>query len=163
MVPAPGVATVRRGTLGYMSPEQCLGQPVERRSDVFSLGIMLWEMTMWRRLFRGESHAEVMHRIATAEVPPPTSLRPDYPLGLEAIVMRALARDPFARFDTAIDFRLAIEDFAFEHDIALHEAPLGDLVSSLFPRPVAPDRVRDEAAEALARRFQPIGSRWRER
>lgn len=162
MVPAPGPPTVRRGTLGYMSPEQCRGGEVDARSDVFSLGIILWEMTMWRRLFKASSHDEVMRRIAEADVPRPTSLRPDYPEWLESIVMKALAPDPEDRFDTAIDFRMALEDFAFELDLPLQEASLGAVIDELFDPPTMPERVRDEAAEEMARRFQPIGRRWRE-
>jgi serine/threonine-protein kinase len=240
MVPAPGAATVRRGTLAYMSPEQVLGQPIDLRSDVFSLGIMLWEMTMWRRLFRSDNHAELVHRIVSGDVPPPSSLRPDYPTWLEHIVMKALARSPHDRYESAMDLRLALEDFAFEFSLPLADAPLGELVSGLFPPvsepregqtpvpvspaqartatpapmrpatpvpatptpapasvdpvsidPAAPTRVRasnplrgrpgtpdplpgagpgsladefgarNEDAEALARRFQNIGTRWR--
>lgn len=189
MVPAPGVATVRRGTMGYMSPEQCMGQSVDSRSDIFSLGIMLWEMTMWRRLFRGKSHAEVMHRVASADVPPPTSLRPDYPPLLEAIVLKALSQRPHARYETAIELQIALEDFALEYDLPIHAGNLGELVSELLPKPTvespadpahlaAPTPVpapaaapgleplapaRDEVAEELARRYQPIGMRWRSR
>lgn len=132
MVPAPGAATVRRGTLAYMSPEQVLGQPVDRRSDVFSLGIMLWEMTMWKRLFRADNHTELVHRIVSGDVPRPTSLRPDYPTWLERIVMTALARSPHDRFESAIDLRMALEDFAFQFSIPMGEAALGGLVSELF-------------------------------
>jgi serine/threonine protein kinase len=162
MVPAPGPATVRRGTLGYMSPEQCLGHGLDARSDIFSLGILLWEMTMWRRLFKASSHTDVMRRVAEADVPRPTTLRPDYPEWLETIVMKALARDPEDRYETAIDLRMALEDFAFEFDVPIHEASLGAVADELFTPPALPERVRDEAAEELARRFQPIGRRWRE-
>jgi serine/threonine-protein kinase len=161
MIPAPGAPTTRRGTLSYMSPEQLLGQPIDRRSDVFSLGVLMWEMTMWRRLFRGGSHGDLVRRISEADVPAPRSLRPDYPEELERIVMRALARDAPDRFDSAMDLRIALEDFAFEHSLPLYEATLGELVGTLFEQPQSQEQVRSAEAEALARRYQSIGTRWR--
>ncbi len=149
MVPAPGAATVRRGTLAYMSPEQVLGQPVDRRSDVFSLGIMLWEMTMWKRLFRSDNHTELVHRIVSGDIPRPSSIRPDYPTWLEKIVMTALARSPHERFESAIDLRMALEDFAFQFSIPMGRAPLGELVRELF-EPVEEPEVSDPGFETPA-------------
>ena len=149
---------LRRGTLAYMSPEQCLGAPLDRRSDVFSLGVILWELTVWARLYRAPTQAEVFERIVNHDPPRPRSIDPEYPPALEAIVMRALQRDPNARFQTALELQEALEDFAFAE--GLHASPprLAQLMRKLFPPTSAVER--DEHAEALARRFQPIGSRW---
>jgi len=149
---------LRRGTLAYMSPEQCMGWPLDLRSDVFSLGVVLWELTTWTRLYRGASQQEVFDRIVNHDAPPPRSIDPSYPPVLESIVMRALARDPGARFQSALELREALESYAFAE--GLHSSPprLAQLMRKLFPP--APMVERVEHAVALARRFQPIGSRW---
>jgi serine/threonine protein kinase len=149
---------LRRGTLAYMSPEQCMGTPLDRRSDIFSLGVVLWELTTWARLFRGSSQQEVFDRIVNHDVPPPRTVDPSYPPALESIVMRALQRDPGARFQNALELQEALENFAFAE--GLHASPprLAQLMRKLFPP--APKVERDEASEALARRYQSIGSRW---
>src|SRR5207253_4468310 len=85
---------VLKGNVSYMSPEQCVGETVDRRSDVFSLGILLWEMTLGRKLYRGRSDFEVMRTIVDGEVTPPRRIDPGYEPRLEEIVMRALAKEP---------------------------------------------------------------------
>ncbi len=149
---------LRRGTLAYMSPEQCTGAPLDRRSDIFSLGVVLWELTTWARLFRGASQAEVFDRIVHHDAPSPRAIDPAYPPALEAIVMRALRRDPDLRFQTALELQEALEDYAFAE--GLHASPprLARLMRTLFPP--APAIERDEQSEALARRYQSIGTRW---
>src|SRR4051794_1445723 len=82
-----------KGKVPYMSPEQCRGEPLDRRSDIFSLGIMLYELTLGRRLFKGKSDFELLKQIVEGTVPPPRELEPDYAPALEAIVMRALAKE----------------------------------------------------------------------
>lgn len=149
---------LRRGTLAYMSPEQCMGVPVDRRSDVFSLGVVLWELTVWARLFRGASQAEVFDRIVNHDAPAPSTVDPQYPPALEAIVMRALRRNPAERFQTALELREALEDFAFAEGLHASAPRLAQLMRKLFPP--APVVERDEHAEALARRYQSIGQRW---
>lgn len=85
-----------------MSPEQCLGKASDRRSDIFALGIVMYELTTVSRLFKGENDYITMNRIATGDIPSPTKKRPDYPPALEAILMKALAAlDPIDRYQTA--------------------------------------------------------------
>src|SRR5262245_36890123 len=79
------------GKASYMSPEQVRGDPVDYRSDIFSLGIILYELTLGQRLFRGPPEV-VMKRIVEDKVPPPTAIHRDYPPALELIVMRALEK-----------------------------------------------------------------------
>lgn len=134
VVSAPADVALRRGTMAYMSPEQCRGDTtLDRRSDVFSLGILLWELTVWRRLYRADSRAEVFAKIVDRDAPPPSSIRSDYAPGLEAIVMKALARDPAQRFETAGKLLLAVEEFAHGYGIATSTTRLGKYVSSLLP------------------------------
>jgi serine/threonine protein kinase len=92
-----------KGKFGYMSPEQARGKPIDRRSDVFALGIVLFELTTSRRLFRGESDIETLRLVISSRIPRPTSFDPQYPVELERIAMKALERDPAARYQTALE------------------------------------------------------------
>ncbi|MCA9656677.1 MAG: serine/threonine protein kinase, partial [Myxococcales bacterium] len=90
-----------KGKVGYMSPEQCRGDRVDRRSDVFGLGILLYELTVGRRAFFADNDYAVIGRICDGEYPRPSEVVPDYPPALEAIVTRALQVEPEDRHPTA--------------------------------------------------------------
>jgi serine/threonine-protein kinase len=89
------------GTPRYMSPEQITGQPVDQRSDIFSLGIVLWEMLTGKRLFSGTEMHQVSHSITHDEHEPPTRVNPDLPAMLDFVVARALKKDPTVRYQDA--------------------------------------------------------------
>jgi serine/threonine-protein kinase len=91
------------GTPRYMSPEQISGQPVDQRSDIFSLGIVLWETLTGRRLFSGVEMAQVSHSITYDEHVPPTRVNPDLPAMLDFVVARALKKDPAVRYQDAAE------------------------------------------------------------
>ncbi len=97
-----------KGKFGYMSPEQALGRGVDRRSDIFSLGIVLFELTTSRRLFRGEHDVETLRLVISGAIPKPTAIDAKYPLELERIVQKALQRTVSARYQTAAEL---------EHDL----------------------------------------------
>ncbi len=90
-----------RGKLAYMSPEQARGKPLTAAADLFALGVVLWELLTGRRLFAGDSDAETLDRVIRCELPPLAEIRPDLAPEVEAIVARALARDPADRYATA--------------------------------------------------------------
>ena len=121
------------GKLAFMSPEQCRGQPLDRRSDLYAVGTILYEMTTGQLPFAGQSASNLLNCIVHSDVPPPSSLVADYPEALEAIVMRALARDPAQRFASARQLQVALE--AYAHDSRLRVSPLvlARLMSTLFP------------------------------
>ncbi len=115
-----------KGKLAYMAPEQARSkQAVDRRADVFAMGILLWEALSGRRLFRGETDAETLNRLLYEEIPALRSVAPTIPAQLEAIVMKALSRDPASRFATAAELAGAVEGasralgiVATPHDVA---------------------------------------------
>lgn len=137
-IAARGPATVAgslKGKVSYMSPEQCRGELVDRRSDIFSLGTILWELTTGRKLFGLDTLGlELLKQVERADVTPPTSLVPDYPPELEVIVLKAMARDREDRYTTAQDFRNALEEFALKHQIPLSSSRLSTHMETLFPR-----------------------------
>jgi serine/threonine protein kinase len=86
-----------KGKLAYLSPEQVRGVELDGRSDVFSLGVVLWEMLAGQRLFAGESEFQTLRNVLTQPVPPPSSKRPDIPAALDLVCARALERELSAR------------------------------------------------------------------
>jgi serine/threonine protein kinase len=98
-----------KGTTGYMSPEQVRGDPLDGRSDVFGLGVVLFEMITGRRLFSADSEIEEMKMILAAPIPRPSALVPVIPEPLSDIVMRALAREKADRWPSAKDFARALQ------------------------------------------------------
>jgi serine/threonine protein kinase len=108
-----------RGKFGYMSPEQCGAKALDRRSDLFAIAIVLWELTAGRQLFRGDTEYSVMQQIVEQPAPRPSTFREGYPPALEKIVMRGLERDPQKRFQTAREMQLALEELAREMKLAV--------------------------------------------
>ncbi|MBS1118868.1 MAG: uncharacterized protein H6Q90_1096 [Deltaproteobacteria bacterium] len=121
-----------KGKFAYMSPEQCRGREVDRRSDVFSLGIILYEITTQHRCFRAESDFDTMHRIVTGDVVRPTRLVHGYPQSLEAIVMKALAIDANQRYQSAGALLEAIESFSVAARMSLSTMSLGRFMREMF-------------------------------
>jgi serine/threonine protein kinase len=125
---------VVKGKLSYMSPEQCQSKPVDRRSDVFSIGILLYELSTLSKLFRATSDFALFRQIIEAPIPPPSSRVPSYPRELEQIVMKALAKDPRNRYPTAQALQLDLEEFAREHKLAMSSVRIAKLMATLFER-----------------------------
>ncbi|MFI5288491.1 MAG: serine/threonine protein kinase [Polyangia bacterium] len=106
-----------KGKSAYMSPEQCLGLPLDRRSDVFALGIVLFELATARRLFKRQNSYQTFEAITRAEVPGPRTLNPKIDGGIETVILRALAKRPEDRFESASEMQDAL-------DLAMHKAGL---------------------------------------
>lgn len=108
-----------KGKFSYMSPEQCLNEPLDRRSDIFTLGILLWELATSQRLFKRKSEMEMLTAVTEGQVPLPSSVRKDFPPQIEPIILKALERDRDARFATADEMRLALNDVAGDLNMGL--------------------------------------------
>ena len=102
---------ILKGKFSYMSPEQVRGLHVDNRSDIFSLGIVLYELLTLERLFLGESDFDTLEKIRKVEMSPPSLYNPHIPKELEDIVLKALAKSPEERFQTASEFAEALEQF----------------------------------------------------
>jgi serine/threonine protein kinase len=121
-----------KGKASYMSPEQCKGEPVDRRTDTFCLGIVLYELVTAQRLFKGPTEYATMAAVVDGEIPPPSRLRADIPPALDAIILRALSRKAADRYQTAEDFRAAVEAFAVEYQLRTSNKALADYLTRLF-------------------------------
>ncbi len=126
-------AGVVKGKYSYMSPEQCRNGELDRRSDIFSLGITLWELTTTSRLFRSKNDYQVMRMILQENIPPPTERVPDYPPDLEAVIMRALERDVDLRYQTARELYEDLESVAYTHGLVASPYVLSGYMRRLFP------------------------------
>jgi serine/threonine protein kinase len=121
-----------KGKFGYMSPEQAVARPVDRRSDVFSLGIVLFEVTTGRRLFRGSNDAETLHLVVEGDIPRPTSIDPRYPPRLEQIVLKALSRSRRERYQTAEELQKALEGFLKQERTVVPRAGIASLMRKIL-------------------------------
>ena len=135
------------GKPNYMAPEQLRGQAVDARTDVFALGIVLWEMTVQKRLFRGKPD-EVTRRILDDAVPRPSEVAPEYPPDLEQIVLRALEKRPEARWDSCAELHDALEGFALERKLRASSITIGLFVRDLFSMRTQPSYQDLEDARA---------------
>jgi serine/threonine protein kinase len=125
-------AGVIKGKAAYMSPEQARSEPLDRRSDLFSLGIVAWEMLTTQRLFTGASDFEIMSTIVRTDAPPPSSVRAGIPPELDALVLRLLARSREARFQSADDVIEALEAVATRIGHQLSAKALGRYIRETF-------------------------------
>lgn len=132
------------GTAAYFSPEQAKGEPVDARADLYSTGVVLYELLTGRQPFRGESPVAVAYQHVSETPIPPTEVNEDAPGALDPIVLRALAKDPYQRYPDAAHFRAAL-DAAVAGDAPTRKQ-LGALTSELYgPSP----RQAQETARSL--------------
>jgi eukaryotic-like serine/threonine-protein kinase len=135
-----------KGKCSYMSPEQAAGQPVDNRSDIFALGIVLHELLSGQRLFKGDSDLETLARVEACEVPSLASL----PKELDAIVLKALAKNREDRYRTAQELRLLLEDWLTQNRMRASSAHLSEFLKSLYA-----ERLATKPRETVVSSFEP--------
>jgi serine/threonine-protein kinase len=121
-----------KGKVPYMSPEQARGEAVDWRSDIFAVGVVLFELTTGKRLFKGKTELETLRLICDQDYPLPSQVSPGYPRELEAIVMRALAKDRTQRWQSARDMQAALEAFVRKQQLAVSPIALASFMQHLF-------------------------------
>src|SRR5262249_24669099 len=126
---------VIKGKYYYMSPEQAWGDPVDHRTDIFSAGILLYEMLTGQMLYLEEDMNRLLDMVRKADIAPPSSKRPDTPRDLDRIVMRALAKKPDLRWQSAQDFGTAIERFLHSYAPDFSAQKLASFLHEVVPRP----------------------------
>jgi eukaryotic-like serine/threonine-protein kinase len=121
-----------KGKLTYMPPEQAMGEKVDRRADIFAVGVLLWESSAGRRLWQGLNDGAIMRALMTGEIPSLLSVNPDLPPRLDEIVRKALAPKRENRYATAHEFQHDVEQLMNETGSRASRRELGSVVSELF-------------------------------
>lgn len=154
-------AGVLKGKFGYMSPEQALGESVDSRTDIFSAGIILFELLTGERLFASESELETIKKIQKANIPPPSKYNPAIPKQLEDIVLKALAKDRNDRFERARDFQRGLSHFIYLTNPHFVHHNLSEFIQVLFSKEHSSwkERLRDVQIESQEIRAQVIPPR----
>jgi len=152
---------VIKGKYFYMSPEQAWGDPVDHRTDIFSAGIILYEILTGRMLYIEEDLHKLLHMARQAEIATPSTRRPDIPPSLEHIVMKALARDPDQRWGTAREFQAALTSFLFSYAPDFTPQRLAQLVKLALEPPRRGNEPRQRPSQkewSLAKPGAPISA-----
>ena len=122
-----------KGTFPYMAPEQMTAAVVDRRVDVWALGVVLWELLTLRRLFLRDSDVNTMYAVLSGEIRPPSDYRKDVPPELDAIVIKALQRNPDERWQTAREMGKALRRFLAAQEELIGPAEVAEWMAELFP------------------------------
>ncbi|XKF87126.1 Stk1 family PASTA domain-containing Ser/Thr kinase [Microbacterium lacus] len=154
------------GTAAYFSPEQAKGDPVDSRADLYSAGVVLYELLAGRAPFRGESPVAVAYQHVSEAPLPPSEIRESVPRALDAVTLRALAKDPFQRYQDAASFRDALD--ATVHGKGPSKRQVGALTNDLYgpnPRQAAETArsLRQLSTDTTMRRTQagpPVAWIW---
>jgi serine/threonine-protein kinase len=121
-----------KGKLAYMSPEQVRGAEVDRTTDIFALGVVLWELTTGHRLFRMDTDLDTLEKVQACVVPPPSQLVQNYPVELESVVMKALAKRKQDRFQTARELSRALQGVLMRRGAFVGPEEVANYVRALF-------------------------------
>ena len=143
-------AGVLKGKLGYMSPEQVTGQPFDLRSDIFSLGIILYESMTLKRLFLGRTDLETLVNIRDAKIEHKFRKHSYIEESVRALLRRSLAREPQDRYDTALDFHDDISSLLFEQKTHVNNRTLARYLEEIFNEEL-PEESEQEASVAKSK------------
>jgi serine/threonine protein kinase len=152
------MAGTLKGKIGYMSPEQCKGANVDRRSDVFAIGIILFELTTGKRLYHERSDFDTLKKIIEGPVPSPRDLLPFYPAFLNAIVVRCLQKNPDDRYQTARDLHADLDAFGRDNQLVTGTVPLSQYMERIYADELSTHKSADAAAMATAASATMSGS-----
>jgi eukaryotic-like serine/threonine-protein kinase len=137
-------AGILKGKFGYMSPEQVEGLEIDRRSDVFGVGICLYELLTGERLFTAETDFATLEKVRSADFPPPSSANARIPEELEQIVMRSLARDREVRYQTALQLHDDLQSFMRTSTATFSRKDLSSYMHRVFAEEIAKETARDQ-------------------
>ncbi len=121
-----------KGKLAYMSPEQVAGEQLDRRTDIFALGVVLWELTTGQRLFRMDSDLDTLAKVQDCNVPKPSGIVRGYPIELERVVLKALAKNKNERYRTAREFSRALQSMLMKRGLFIASDEVSTYVKSIF-------------------------------
>lgn len=161
-----------KGKLSYMSPEQCMGKQLDNRSDLFSLGTVLYEWLTGFKLFTGDSEVAILKSITEGKIYAPSYFKADIPEAVEAILMKALEKDRERRYQTAWDMQYDLDQFLSQYEFTPSNIHLANFLKQLFddeleeekqrltrlrePGAPGPEEVVEEEAEEIISTIEPI-------
>ena len=151
-------AGILKGKFGYMSPEQVRGMPLDRRSDVFSLGVVLYETLVGQRLFQGDTDFATLEMVRTVDVPAPSSKNPEIPKDLEAILMKALSGEPETRYQTAMELHDELQAFMFQHGMFYSRKDLAAWMRKQYAREIELEKDKSSGKPGGPPRPAPPGA-----
>ncbi|MEZ4450741.1 MAG: serine/threonine-protein kinase [Nannocystaceae bacterium] len=131
-------AGIIKGKLAYMSPEQVRGEKLDSRSDVFAVGVVFYELLVGKRLFRRTSDLETYQAVRECTVPVPSTVNPQIPPRLSEIMLKALAKEPGERFQTAGEMQNQIQEFMFRANLTTRGEQLGEWMRRVFLKRAKP-------------------------
>ena len=147
-------AGVLKGKFSYMSPEQVRGLELDRRSDIFAIGILLYEILTGARLFEGESDFQVLERVRTADIPPPRVANPEIPGPLSQIVLKALAGDREQRYQWASELYDDLQPYLIEERSIFSTQKLAAFMQEIYAEQAGTEQAR---MQDLLRQAQELG------
>ena len=156
---------VLKGKYSYMSPEQAAGQRVDCRSDIFALGVVLYELLTGARLFKRGSDIQTLAAVAECKVMPPSQANPRVPADLDPIVMKALAKDPAERYQEAVHLQLALEDWLSANRLPSSTAHVAAYMKEIYAERLASESrsgellLEDSDPASAASRQEPASRR----
>jgi serine/threonine-protein kinase len=136
-----------KGKLSYMSPEQCMGKDMDHRSDIFSLGVVLYEWLTGFRLFSGDNDMAIMNNIIEGKIYPPSYFKGTIPEVAETILMKALEKDRKKRYQSAWDMQFDIDTFLAESEFTPSNVHLSNFMKQIFAQEIAAEQKSLKAYE----------------
>ncbi len=144
-------AGILKGKFGYMSPEQVRGLQIDRRSDIFAVGVILYEMLTGEKLFVGESDFSTLEKVRNAEVPLPRQFNPNIPAGLEKVLLKALTREPEERYQWASDLQEDLMRFLLAGDAIYSSKHLSAYMKEVFAEDILREAEKMERYSTIER------------
>ena len=151
-------AGILKGKFGYMSPEQVRGMPLDRRSDIFSLGIVLYELLTGERLFVGESDFSTLEKVRNVEILPPSTYNRKIPDELERIVLKALSKDVEDRYQNAIDLHDELQAFMYSAGEFYSRKDLASWMKSVFSKEIEEETKKLKELQSVPTPAIPAGA-----
>jgi eukaryotic-like serine/threonine-protein kinase len=145
------MAGVLKGKFGYMSPEQVRGLPLDRRSDIFALGTMLYECLTGERLFQGETDFSTLEKVRNVDIQPPRAVNPNIPESIEKVILKALAKDVDDRYQWCSEMLADLQQYLMSQDVVFTAKSLSSWLKEIFAQEIERERQQLEQYKRVGR------------
>ena len=145
------MAGVLKGKFGYMSPEQVRGLPLDRRSDIFALGTMLYECLTGERLFQGETDFSTLEKVRNVDIATPRSINPAIPEAVEKVILKALAKDVDDRYQWCSEMLTDLQAYLMSQDVVYTAKSLSSWLKEIFAQEIERERQQLEQYKRVGR------------